>query len=164
MAFITISEDEAKGERIPPDAGFIIYSVEAVGGSKHGRSETITHGKATESIGVNLDPGVYRIKVNSLNNENAEDRVLWGRTIKVGMEDEAIYAKLKSMKPKWAKPINTSDGARWNCKFPGGCNYKATSIIGSVMHEFKAHLGMDPLKQGVTPEKLKAAVEKATRT
>lgn len=163
MAFITIGEDEAKGERIPADAVFTLVSVEAKGGSKHGLSEVILRGRATESIGVNLDPGFYRLKVNALNSDNEEDRVLWRRDIKVGMEDEAAYRKLKSMKPKWAKPINTSDGARWNCKFPGGCNYKATSIIGSVMHEFKAHLAMDPLKQGVTPAKVKEAVEKATR-
>jgi hypothetical protein len=163
VAFITIGEDEAKDERIPQDANFTLVSVQAKGGSKHGETEVILRGRATGSIGVNLDPGVYRIKVNALGNPDPNDQVLWGRTFRVGIEDDAAMRRLRAMKPSWAKPINTSDGARWNCKFPGGCNHRSTSIIGAVVHEYEAHLGMDPLKAN-KPAALKAAVTKATMT
>ena len=158
MAFFTITEDAEKGEYIPSDSGFVIVSVAPYGGSKKGYSEVVFQGTATESIGVNLDPGVYRIKVVG---NDAGERVLWGRTFTVGATNEADVKKLRNMKPKWAKAMNTTQGARWYCKFPGGCDYKATSVMGAVMHEYKEHLGMDPLKAGRS--EVKEAVAKATR-
>lgn len=158
MAFFTIAEDPEKGEFIPSDSGFIIVSVTPHGGSKKGYSEVVAQGQATESIGVNLDPGLYRIKVNG--NDSGE-RIMWGRTFTVGVTNDADLKKLRNMKTKWAKAINTTRGARWNCQFPGGCSYSATSVMGAVMHEYKEHLGMDPLKAG--RQEIKEAVTKATR-
>lgn len=163
MAFFTINEDPTKGEFIPADSEFTLVSVEPRSGSKHGFSEIIMSSVATGQIGVNLDPGTYRVCVNSLGSPDPNERFNWVRTFDVGIEDMAQFKRLKNMTPKWAKTIHATGGSTWNCGFPGGCRHKASSRIGAVIHEYKEHLGMDPMKS-VKPAEMKEAVNKAMRS
>ena len=160
MGFFTITEDEAKDQRIPPDSKFTVVCFTPRGGSKHGYSEVVAKGRATGTIGLNLDPGTYRVCINSLGSRYEEDRTNWVREFTVGGNTPDEIKKLRRLKPRWAKGRQTSDGARWSCTFPG-CHQTSTSEMGAALHEFEVHLGIDPLKSGRA--EVKEALTKSLR-
>lgn len=99
---------------------------------------------ADGTFGLSLDEGNYRLCINSLAT-GPEDRCKWTRDFTVGEYTEEEMKKLNRLKAKWAKPIHMSEGARWNCTYPG-CNNSATSHRGAALHEHRDHLGIDPLQ------------------
>lgn len=89
------------------------------------------------SITLDLDAGYYRIKVVKPHVSNWEYRFYHGMTA-----DE--WKILKSRKPRWVHPVfGTDSNARWKCT---QCSEVSMTEQGHIMHEWRDHLGLDPLR------------------
>ena len=88
-----------------------------------------------------LDPGKYVFTVLKPNLFNNPHRV-WSSFGEFLVDvDEAGYQRLVFMKPRFAKGVMTSEGAKWTCGV-SNCSDSFTSIIAAIMHEGD-HLGID---------------------
>ena len=89
-----------------------------------------------KSIALDLDPGKYRIKIVKPGVCN------WGKVFFVEMT-EPEWKRLETRKTRWAKVSHTTQGIRWTCKL---CSETNMTKHGAIMHEFRDHLGIDPLQ------------------
>jgi len=85
------------------------------------------------SAALELDPGKYAFKVGRFRKGEPgmkySGTFLWGVT-------EAQYSKLRDLRPKAMKVVNTSEGVRYMCQFTG-CDGEFTSRTGAVLHEME---------------------------
>jgi len=104
-----------------------------------------------------LDPGKYAYTVQKAPIFNNPHRV-WNEKGEFLVDvDEIGYQKLLFIKPRYAKGVMTTSGARWDCGV-ARCAEQFTSLVSVVKHEGE-HLGIDFLK--VTPDEAEEALLQA---
>ena len=94
-----------------------------------------------------FDPGKYVYKIHKSPEGMTGGFMYYGEFL-VGMSEEQ-FSHISQMKPNNAKAIMTSEGVRWDCRWPG-CSKKSTSKISAYVHEVKVHYGADPFEQGAS--------------
>lgn len=137
-------------ENIPPDS---LVRVEAIPGF-----DMVWQGVATESVSLNLDPGMYAYSI--VRPDPPDSRTIFSKNGEffVGVTPEQ-FKSLAAQRPKLAKVRMTSEGTVWLCGFPG-CNRKTTSQLGAFAHE-QMHYGVNLLKEGAVTTKVAEAAAKA---
>lgn len=107
-----------------------------------------------------LDAGKYVYCIQKSGIFNNPHRVWKERGQFLVDVDEIGYQKLLFIRPRYAKGVMTSSGARWDCGV-ARCAEQFTSLVSIVKHEGE-HLGIDFLK--VTPDEAEEALLQAHKS
>lgn len=121
--------------------------------------EQVAAGETDGPFAINLDPGTYRVKVIGPATMGQYPEVMWMEELVVGNDE--VIKRFRHAQPKWARAIQTSQGARWRCTMMD-CGQESTSAVGAYIHEMKDHFNMDPEK--ATAEEVAMARQKAPQS
>jgi len=91
----------------------------------------VFNGRVTNSVALELDPGKYVFKIRDHSTKGAS--LSYGGSFLWGLSEEE-YRKIKDLRPKSMKVMNTSEGVRYLCQYTG-CDDEFTSRTGAVIHE-----------------------------
>lgn len=108
---------------------------------------------------ADLDPGKYAYTVQKANLYNNPHRVWSWRGEFLVDVNEQEYQRLLYVRPRFAKGVVTTQGARWDCGI-AHCSEQFTSIIAAVQHEGE-HVGIDYLH--TTPDEVENALVRAVQ-
>lgn len=119
--------------------------------------KTVASGSFTPA---DLDPGKYVYTICQHNYQGNPHRVKQEKGEFLVDVTEEQFARLVHIKPRLAKGLMTTDGARWSCGFVG-CEEKFSSPIAAVQHEGE-HFGVDLIHE-TDDKKIDAAMHSASR-
>lgn len=120
-------------------------------------------GTVSDALYVELDPGKYAASVVKLTGSNGMrdiDNCCYTMEFLHEVSEES-WQELKTIRPKLARVINTSEGPRYRCRIPG-CDHEGTTPVSALMHEVTDHLGVKREDFLANPRgaRVKAAIQK----
>lgn len=108
------------------------------------QNQIVDSGEATRSIGLDMDPGKYRIVVSQLvpTGEGSATVRKWRKDFYHDITPEQ-FDLLRNSPLRFTKGVMASEGLRYRCQLPG-CDQEITSKLAAVVHEAE-HSGVDLL-------------------